>query len=281
MFIEVADYSKSEKIFQRNNVLVVKIESDKIEWALFGDRTVENVKTTVTEETALQIFEDQNVTHLQCSDGRLLTFYGKKQFTFQDTMGLDEVVDYSIIDMYSTDDMPIPWISRFANTKAEKVLYSSRYRNINVHNHLLSVYMPFNTGNFDDCTIHLVNEYKLICNKEFDYVFDGEAFPVGKGGAMWQEHFFSAEVEVISQDEDGVEGEIKLVWNKDGSPCERETDIYLESDSGYIPKRKIRTDKTGSVKFKMQFLGLEKGDPIKLKVSTKHFSSIGQLITEV
>lgn len=275
MYIEVADYSGTMEKEER--VLVVKVQDTRIDVAVFVEQYVDGINTVIHTYEAMRVFEESSVSHLRVED-KLLRLIGVSHFSFDDIMGLDEVVDYSIIDIYSSNDNPLPWTSRLASTKDEKILFSSRYRDMNRFEQLVSIYMPFNTGNLNDCVIHLVQHDKLICNMEFNHKFNGNDFPIGpNGGAIWRDFFYHADLDVISQNENEARIKLKLRWNKDESPCEKKTDIFIESDSGYIPVRKLKTDENGECEFTVMFLGLPENHIFNVKVGTKHFSAIGKI----
>ncbi len=70
-------------------------------------------------------------------------------------------------------------------------------------------------------------------------------------------------------------------WNGDGAPCAHELALKLESDAGYLPKRRLTTDMNGAGSFAVEALGLSPGDQIAVKINTEHYTAIGKIILEV
>lgn len=276
MFIEVAEYPGDGP-----EALVVRVDSDRVSLALFrldsDHKIMPDPSIAVFDRsTAMTVFEAERVDGLLLN-GELYGFVGKSAFSFSDIMGDDEVVDFSIIDFYLDRDGPLPWVSRLASTRPEKILYSARYRDIERYSLMASIYVPFATGTLADCVLHLVGRGAVICNQPIGNAFDGSALPIGpNGGARWREHFYSAELAIISQDADSTLIEAHLKWNSDGSPCSKSPLFYLEESAGYLPKRRVKFE-NGSARFTVSHLGLQSGDQIKVKVNAKHFTSLGQL----
>ena len=57
--------------------------------------------------------------------------------------------------------------------------------------------------------------------------------------------------------------------------------LKLESDAGYLPKRRLTTDASGAGSFAVEALGLSPGDQIAVKINTEHYTAIGKIILEV
>jgi hypothetical protein len=74
---------------------------------------------------------------------------------------------------------------------------------------------------------------------------------------------------------------IRLRWNKDGAPCAHAMTLKLESDAGYVPKRRLVTDQTGQGSFAVEALGLTAGERITVKINTEHYTAIGKITLEV
>jgi hypothetical protein len=63
--------------------------------------------------------------------------------------------------------------------------------------------------------------------------------------------------------------------------CAQELALKLESDAGYLPKRRLMTDASGAGSFAVDALGLSPGDQIAVKINTEHYTAIGKIILEV
>jgi hypothetical protein len=74
---------------------------------------------------------------------------------------------------------------------------------------------------------------------------------------------------------------VALKWNGDGTPCAQELALKLESDAGYLPKRRLFTGADGTGSFAVDALGLNPGDQIAVKINTEHYTAIGKIILEV
>lgn len=275
MYIQVANYAPS-KSSDIDSAMVVRVTDRSVKIAIFGDNRVGiNAPGAVDQSSAMSVFDDSSIDMYRCNNGKLITLQGFAEFSFDDIMGLDEVVDYSIIDLYANNGTPQPWTSRLANTRAEKILYSARYRNIEQFTQLGSVYIPFATGDLNDCVVHLVRRGELVCNLPITYEFDGNAFPVGPGGALWTKHFWHAEVSLESVSPSVITYKVKLRWNIDDTACHKQTKLFVETDAGYLPRNIITTDENGEATFKLMPIGLNPMEPIKVKVSAQHYSKLG------
>jgi hypothetical protein len=74
---------------------------------------------------------------------------------------------------------------------------------------------------------------------------------------------------------------IALRWNGADAPCAHELALKLESNAGYLPKRRLTTDASGAGSFAVEALGLSTGDQIAVKINTEHYTAIGKIILEV
>ena len=74
---------------------------------------------------------------------------------------------------------------------------------------------------------------------------------------------------------------ITLKWNGDGAPCPHALTLKLDSDAGYLPKRRLVTNEDGVGSFAVEALGLYPGDRIAVKINTEHYTAIGKVIVEV
>jgi hypothetical protein len=74
---------------------------------------------------------------------------------------------------------------------------------------------------------------------------------------------------------------IALRWNIDGAPCAHALALKLDSDAGYLPKRRLTTDTSGAGSFAIEAPGLSPGDQIAVKINTEHYTAIGKIILEV
>jgi hypothetical protein len=78
-----------------------------------------------------------------------------------------------------------------------------------------------------------------------------------------------------------VDVPIALRWNADGSAFAHAIALKLESDAGYLPKRRLITAADGTGSFAIEALGLSPGDRIAVKLNTEHYTAIGKIVLEV
>ena len=95
-------------------------------------------------------------------------------------------------------------------------------------------------------------------------------------------HAVASDPAVLSVPAGGrAEVPIALRWNGDGAPCAHALALKLDSDAGYLPKRRLTTDANGVGNFVVEALGLSPGDLIAVKINTEHYTAIGKIILEV
>ena len=82
-------------------------------------------------------------------------------------------------------------------------------------------------------------------------------------------------------DTGSAEVQIALRWNGDGASCAHALALKLESDAGYLPKRRLTTNASGTGNFAVEAQGLSPGDLIAVKINTEHYTAIGKIILEV
>lgn len=279
MYIQVADYTPNDPA-DIESAMVVKVDDRSVKIAVFGlggTRPGLNLDKVIDQASAQDVFVDSSIDLYRCQNGEVIALQGFTEFSFGDIMGLDEVVDYSIIDLYARCGEPQPWTSRLASTRAEKILYSARYRNVEQFAQLGSIYIPFATGDMNDCIVHLVRQGELSCNLPVTYEFNGLAFPIGPGGALWMKHFWHADLSVESITPNCYTLKAKLFWNETNVPCTKKTELFISSDAGYLPRSVVTTDENGEAIFKLMPIGLNPLERIKVKVSAMHFSKLGSL----
>lgn len=65
----------------------------------------------------------------------------------------------------------------------------------------------------------------------------------------------------------------------DGSLCASERSLYLQSNSGYLPRRKLTF--TGETQFKLYKTGLDKGDVVEVKAGYRFWQNFSKLSLQV
>ena len=106
---------------------------------------------------------------------------------------------------------------------------------------------------------------------------------IPKDGQWFKQFYFHAvATEAVTVAAGGrAEVPIALTWNGDGAPCSHAITLKLESDAGYLPKRRLTTGPNGTGSFAVDALGLVAGDRIAVKLNTEHYTAIGKIVVEV
>lgn len=199
--------------------------------------------------------------------------------SYDGVLGFDELVDYTVLDLYKDGNV---WEPRLPDTKNVKLIYSSRVRDFQRRRLLASLYIRFATGNLSETVLHLVNKGGcLVTDLTANHTFDGTTVPVGPGGAKWLEYFWHAEVRESARNDGAIVFDVSLKNNRDDSACERATRLEISSDAGYLPRRFITTDEQGRAQFVLIPTGLAAGERVKVKLSATHFTNIGSASVEV
>ena len=210
--------------------------------------------------------------------------YKGRSYVFADGMhGLDEFVHHSLIDIaIGNNGQPLPWRNRFAQSAREKVDLSYRHRARTQIANALVIFMPIKAP-FDQLRVEILcNQDPILLN---DTIIAGriDDSQIPKDGQWFKQFYFHAVATSAATVPAGgrVDVPITLRWNGDGAPCAYELTLKLESDAGYLPKRRLTTDMSGTGSFAVEALGLSLGDQIAVKINTEHYSAIGKIILEV
>ena len=275
MFVEIVDYPEN----QQDLALLVTATEKSIIAAVYarGDGDLQGV---IGAQTALPFIAQGNSPKAIENHGRLFINQSIVVHDLRGMMGFDELVDYSVLDLYADS---LAWEPRLAQTRQTKILYSARVRELQRRRLLASLYVRFSTGDFSETVLHLVNQGgSLVTDLSVDHRFDGTTVPVGPGGAKWLDYFWYAEVRESSRKDDGaIVFDVSLKNNRDDRACERATRLEVSTDAGYLPRRFITTDEQGRAQFVLIPTGLVAGERVKVKLSATHFTNIGSASVEV
>ena len=212
--------------------------------------------------------------------------YKGRSYIFADGMrGRDELVDYSLIDIaVGHNGQPLPWRNRFAQSAREKVDLSFRHRARAQIANALVIFMPIEAP-FDQLRI------EVLCDQD-PILLNGTAISgrvddatIPKDGQWFRQFYFHA----VASEGAGLtvpaggraEVPVALHWNTDSAPCADVLTLKLESDAGYLPKRRLVTGPNGTGSFAVEALGLSPGDQIAIKINTEHYTAIGKIVLEV
>jgi hypothetical protein len=212
--------------------------------------------------------------------------YRGRSYVFLDGMvGHDEFVDYSIIDICTNiSGFPLPWRNRFAQSAKEKIDFSWRFRAINGVSNALVIFMPFATDDLGQTRI------ELLCDGD-PILLNGTTIngriadaDIPNDGQWFKRWFFTAIADAanITVPAGGsIDIPFHLIWNDGGAACERATRFKVESDAGYLPRARVLTDASGRGSVRVQALGLEAGEQIKIKLNAEHYTAVGVINVEV
>ncbi|KGK99839.1 hypothetical protein [Thalassobacter sp. 16PALIMAR09] len=210
--------------------------------------------------------------------------YKGRSYIFLDGMvGHDELTDYALIDiMTDNNGFPLPWRNRFAQSAREKVDYSFRHRARTQASNALVIFMPI-AGPLSGARVELLCDQDPILLNGTTVASRIDDATIPNDGVWFKQFYFHAVgTEVVSVPAGGrADVPITLKWNGDGAPCPHALTLKLDSDAGYLPKRRLTTDAQGQGSFAIEALGLRPGDRISVKVNTEHYTAIGKIIVEV
>jgi hypothetical protein len=210
--------------------------------------------------------------------------YKGRSYIFEDGMrGADEIVDFSLIDIaLGQNGRPLPWRNRFAQSAREKVDLSFRHRARAQIANAMVIFMPIKAP-FDQVRIEVLCEQEPILLNGTMIAGQIDDATIPKDGQWFKQFYFHAvPSEVVTVTANGrAEVPIALKWNAGGTPCAHALALKLESDAGYLPKRRLITGEDGTGVFAVEALGLVAGDRIAIKVNTEHYTAIGKIVVEV
>jgi hypothetical protein len=197
--------------------------------------------------------------------------------------GHDEIVDHALIDMaVGADGRPLSWRNRFARSAREKIDTSFRYRAIEGISNALVVFLPFVVP-FDQARIEVLCQIPPILLNGTVQAGAVDDVTIPKDGLWYKQFYFHAlGPEAATVPAGGrVVVPVALKWNADGSAFAHAIALKLESDAGYLPKRRLITAADGTGSFAIEAPGLSPGDRIAVKLNTEHYTSIGKIVLEV
>ena len=197
--------------------------------------------------------------------------------------GHDEIVDHALIDMaVGADGRPLSWRNRFARSAREKIDTSFRYRAIEGISNALVVFLPVVVP-FDQARIEVLSQIPPILLNGTVQAGTVDDVTIPKDGLWYKQFYFHAlGPEAATVPAGGrVDVPVALRWNADGSAFAHAIALKLESDAGYLPKRRLVTAADGTGSFAIEALGLSPGDSIAVKLNTEHYTAIGKIVLEV
>ena len=210
--------------------------------------------------------------------------YKGRSYIFLDGMvGHDEITDYALIDIMTDNaGFPLPWRNRFARSAREKVDTSFRHRARTQASNALVIFMPI-AGPLTGTRVELLCDQDPILLNGTTVAGRIDDATIPNDGQWFKQFYFHAVATAAVTVPAGgrVEMPIALKWNRDGAPCPHALTLKLDSDAGYLPKRRLVTNEDGVGSFAIEALGLRPGDLIAVNINTEHYTSIGKVMVEV
>ena len=216
-----------------------------------------------------------------CTHGGI---YKGRSYVFLDGMrGHDEITDHALIDIMTDNaGFPQPWRNRFAQSAREKVDLSFRHRARMQASNALVIFMSIK-GPLSAARIEILCDQDPILLNGTTVAGRIDDATIPNDGQWFKQFYFHAvATETVTVPAGGRSHvPIAMRWNGDGAPCAHALALKLESDAGYLPKRRLTTDMNGAGSFAVEALGLSPGDQIAVKINTEHYTAIGKIILEV
>jgi hypothetical protein len=217
-----------------------------------------------------------------CAHGGI---YKGRSYVFLGGMrGHDEITDHALIDIMTDNaGFPQPWRNRFAQSAREKVDLSFRHRARMQASNALVIFMPIK-GPLSSARIEILCDQDPILLNGTIVAGRTDDATIPNDGQWFKQFYFHAVAAAgaVTVPAGGrAEVPIALRWNGDGAPCAHALALKLDSDAGYLPKRRLMTDATGVGSFAVEAPGLSPGDQIAVKINTEHYTAIGKIILEV
>lgn len=210
-------------------------------------------------------------------------YKGRSYIFAEGTRGHDEIVDYALIDLaVGTDGRPLSWRNRFAQSAREKVDTSFRHRAREGISNSLVVFLPVIVP-FDQTRVEVLCQIPPILLNGTVLAGNIDDATIPKDGLWYKQFYFHGAGLPSSTVPAGgrVDVPVALRWNADGSAVAHAIALKLESDAGYLPKRRLVTSADGTGSFAVEALGLTSGDRITVKLNTEHYTAIGKIVLEV
>ena len=184
--------------------------------------------------------------------------------------------------MTDNNGFPLPWRNRFAQSAREKVDYSFRHRARTQASNALVIFMPI-AGPLSGARVELLCDQDPILLNGTSVAGRIDDATIPNDGVWFKQFYFHAmATETMTVPAGGrVDVPVALKWNGNDTPCAHALTLKLESDAGYLPKRRLTTDENGLGSFAIEALGLSPGDRIAVKINTEHYTAIGKIMVEV
>jgi hypothetical protein len=210
--------------------------------------------------------------------------YKGRSYVFPGGMrGHDEITDHALIDIMTDNaGFPQPWRNRFAQSAREKVDLSFRHRARMQASNALVIFMPIK-GPLSSARIEILCDQDPILLNGTTVAGRIDDATIPNDGQWFKQFYFHAVATETVTVPAGARAHVPIAlrWTGDGAPCAHELALKLESDAGYLPKRRLNTDASGVGSFAVEALGLSPGDQIAVKINTEHYTAIGKIILEV
>lgn len=212
---------------------------------------------------------------------QLVECLGQTIFTPKGMTGLDELSDYSLLDITLNNQGVLQsWSNRFSASRQDKIDTSFRYRAKTSSPTIMAIFWPLKVASL------LETRIEILANPD-NVTFANGTVPTGtidgpavipNDGHWYKQFYFHVETEADLTVPAGgtVDVPIQLRWNKPDAPkCEASLKLKVEEVSGYAPHKRVTTDANGFATVRVSALGLVAGETVQAKFNMDHFSGIG------
>lgn len=171
------------------------------------------------------------------------------------------------------------WRNRFNFTRGPKAPSAPRWRMLEMHSYIGVMYVPFPKASLKDHRIEIKSRLPIVCIG--DTALTGEFQEIPGQYGSWSTHYWHVEPDGLMQvDREGGDVSFQLVWNND-TPCQETVEMEIETDAGYLPRRRITFDAQGKATINIIPVGLTEGETLKVKFSVGSYSGVSTIPVEV
>ncbi|MDC7784763.1 hypothetical protein PQJ75_00660 [Rhodoplanes sp. TEM] len=199
-------------------------------------------------------------------------------------LGGDEIDTFSFIEFpVGMKGELFPWRSRHPTTEPTRTYWPVRNRAASATAVFLSVFVPHKDARLDDCSIYFeasLDGLEPITNRRFDEVKLLDRTVDKPFDVASYVRVETPEGLVLAPD-GTITIPVQVKWadgtNWSGPPLS----LVAEATSGYLPHRRISIDGGGAGEFRLCALGVRAGESIKVKIGTRHYTTVNSLLIPV
>lgn len=271
----------------------IEISEDRIAIHVFEpvDRKSLPGNLTILEfKTMMSDLKKQNVSGLHLPPDRIyskgpdglskvLSYAGSSALIVDQLSGRREWTDYSLFECpLHRDFNPGAWRNRFPYSSLLQVDRTTRWSQVQNEGIFASLFVPFAGKGLSDTTLYISSNLPLY--------FMDKGFKIAKTlnrselkpnhRPFYLDWYWSVKSDspVSMRPNSTIEVPVHLIWNRDGSNCNRAATLSVESDAGYLPCRRVKFDNSGSAKIRISSTGMQLGEKIKVKFNAEAYTNL-------